>query len=354
MENTMFRPLSLMLALVCANPSLAQEGKPPVTLGPKVIEQTTSVINTDTGNVKYRVPFKYDNVTLKDYDVTTSHFGVNIKDGSHVTIDGGTWRHNGSPEKISASFAVGVGTPSSTLTLQNVHAIGSYDPAKNVKTEFANVDNVMAAQRTYLTIIGGEFEKAWDASIDTKGETKLFGNVVCRDSRVCLKAWNHTVAQPDSVLFSYGSRDGDVACLSSSAGKCDVFLPMLEVHNSNPSGLLVGFQGPGTVHIAACRLYVPESYRVSWVKRGVKGQTLILGPTCAKDGKVVVYKEPVGVRLDLGEILVDKNGGGVRLTTTATIARLNATLKAKGSAIVLKFGDVVRNVGGTEYEFVTN
>jgi hypothetical protein len=249
----------------------------------KTIAQTTSVINTDAGPVKYRVPRRYDNVTLKNYLVTTSHYGVQVKDGSHVTVDGGIWRHNGRPTKISASFAVGGG---SMLTLRNVTAIGSYDPFLPVSTKFKNTDGVMGAQRTTLVIEGGTFKNYWDASIDTKANTTLKGIVTVEGSRVGLKDWGPLVGD---TLVSRNPRDGHISCLASPAVTCNIHLKKLIAYDNDPNGLLVGFQGTnGVVRIDACELHVPASMRVQWIKRGVTGTNLILGPTCVKDGKVVV------------------------------------------------------------------
>lgn len=338
----MKRIILALLALLIAAPAIAQEAAPtPQTvLGPKTVK--APALDTVTGPAKYRYPKKYDGYVLKDYTVSGPSFSVRNNDGSNVTVDGGTSIHTGSPEKISANFAVG---GSGTLTLRNVHAIGSYDPLKKVKTEFANVDNVMGAQRTHLNIIGGTFEKAWESAIDTKAETKLFGTITCIGGARCLKAWSNVVGQPGSVLVSINSRQGDVSCLKSPVVSGNVHLPFLKVVNDDPNGLLTGFNAACSIRIDACELHVPPTYRVTWAKGGVKGQTLILGPTCAKGGKVVVApmeaEVPGAQILDAGQLLPDGSRDGLITLRTVWAKKLH-----------VKVNTVVRHIEGFRYQVV--
>lgn len=150
----MIRILLATTALIAA-PAIAQEAvpKPQTVLGPKTVNGPT--IDTVTGPAKYRYPKKYDGYVLKDYTVVSKGFGLRNNDGSSITVEGGNWRHTGKPTTISASFALG---GSGALTLRNVTATGSYDPAVPVTARFENTDGVMAAQRTFLTIEGGTFK----------------------------------------------------------------------------------------------------------------------------------------------------------------------------------------------------
>lgn len=330
----------LAFAALIAAPAIAQEAapKPQTVLGPKVM--TKSAIDTDTGPVKYRWPKKYDGFVLKNYTVTASRYGVRNNDGSDITVDGGTWRHTGTPETISANFAVGGG---GTLTLRNVTAIGGYDPTGKVKTEFPNVDNVMAAQRTFLTVENGLFRNSWESSIDTKGDTRLIGTVTCDGGRVCLKAWYKVEAD---TLVSINARDGDVSCLQSPVVLCSVHIKKLIVRNDNSNGLLVGFQGPGTVRIDDCELHVPASYRVTWAKAKVTGQKLILGPTCVVGGKVVVAPEepitsPAAQIVDARQLLPDGSKDGLITLRTVWAKKLH-----------LRVNTVVRHMGGFRYQVV--
>lgn len=338
----MIRYLLALLALSLAAPAIAQEAalKPQTVLGPKTTN--SAAIDTVTGPAKYRYPKKYDGYVLRDYTVTSSSFGVRNNDGSEITIDRGNWRDTGSPEKIGAVFALG---GSGSLNLRNVTATGNYDAKKKVKTEFPNRDVVMGAQRTFLTIENSTLKNAYDASIDTKSDTKLIGTVVCEGSRVCLKAWYKVEAD---TLVSINARDGDVSCLQSPVVLCSVHIRKLIVRNDDPNGLLVGFQGPGTVRIDECELHVPASYRVTWSKAKVIGQKLILGPGCAKDGKVVVAPEkpvagtPAAQLVDAGQLLPDNSNDG--------LIRLGAAWAKK---LGVKAGTIVRHVDGFRYR-VTN
>lgn len=348
----------LAFAVLIAAPAIVQEAapKPPTVLGPKTVNGTT--IDTVTGPAKYRYPKKYDGYVLKDYTVVSKGFGLRNNDGSSITVEGGNWRHTGAPSKISASFALG---GSGTMTLNNVAQIGSYDPKVKVGAGFENTDGVMGAQRTTLIINGGSFAKAWDAGIDTKATTTMTGTVTVEDSRVSLKVWGPLVGD---TLVSRNPRDGHVACLKSPVVTCGIYLRKLIAWDDNPNGLLVGFQGnDGVVRIDECELHVPTTYRVSWIKPGSKNTKLILGPTCVKDGKLVVAPaKPIAaspaaqIGFDLGVVLPnhgDGDGAGIiTLTTAKTIAERNAYLEAHGSAIVLKKGDHLIRLGGTIYKLV--
>jgi hypothetical protein len=336
----MIRILLASAAFIAA-PAIAQEAAPAAqtVLGPKITN--SAAIDTVTGPANYRYPKKYDGYVLRDYTVTSSSFGVRNNDGSEITIDRGSWRDTGSPEKIGAVFALG---GSGSLNLRNVTAAGNYDPKKKVKTEFPNRDVVMGAQRTFLTIENSTLNNAWDASMDTKADTRLIGTVVCQGSRVCLKAWYKVEAD---TLVSIGARDGDVSCLQSPVVLCSVHIRKLIVRNDNPNGLLVGFQGPGTVRIDECELHVPASYRVTWAKAKVTGQKLILGPGCAKDGKIVVAPEkpvagpPAAQIVDAGQLLADGLKDGL------------ITLGPKwAKKLGLKTNTVVRHLDGFRYQVV--
>lgn len=302
----------ILATALLAAPAIAQEAAPTV-LGPKTVNGPA--IDTVTGPAKYRWPKKYDGYVLKDYTQTGSGFGVRNNDGSSITVEGGTWRHTGSPEKIGASFAVG---GSGALTLTNVTAIGSYDPKVKPRTAFPNTDGVMGAQRTFLTIKGGAFRNYWDAGIDTKATTTLTGTVTVEDSRVSLKVWGPLVGD---TLVSRNARDGDVACLKSPVVTCNIHLKKLVVWNADPNGLLVGFQGnDGVARIDECELHVPATYRVSWLKAGSKNTKLILGPTCVKDGKVVGAPDvPTGDTFIVWPTDANK-GGSPAVVSTGRIA----------------------------------
>lgn len=225
-----------------------------------------------------------DNVLIKDVSITCRDDCLEIEDGSGpVTVQGGTWRHVGPPEKISAAFT----NQNGNLILDGVTVVGSYDPMVKPNIRFPNTDGVMAAQRTFLTVKGGSFSNFWDASIDTKATTKLTGTVTLASSGVSLKVWGHTTAEN---IVSRNPRRGHISCLRSPAVACDLHIKKLVAYDSNPNGLLVGFQGSNTtVRIDACELHVRPTMRMQWTKPGVTGTKLILGPTCENNGKVVVY-----------------------------------------------------------------
>lgn len=225
-----------------------------------------------------------DNVLINHVSRTCRDDCLEIEDGSGpVTVLGGTWRHVGSPEKISAPFT----NQNGNLILEGVTVVGSYDPMVKSKTRFPNTDGVMAAQRTFLTVNGGSFSNFWDAAIDTKATTKLTGTVTLENSGVSLKVWGRTTAEN---IVSRNPRRGHISCLRSPAVGCDLHIKKLVAYDTNPNGLLVGFQGSNTtVQIDACELHVRATMRVQWAKPGVTGTKLILGPTCANNGKVVVY-----------------------------------------------------------------
>lgn len=226
-----------------------------------------------------------DNVLIKDPGRICRDDCLEIEDGSGpVTVQGGTWRHVGSPEKISAVFT----NQNGNLILDGVTVVGSYDPMVTPKTRFPNTDGVMAAQRTYLTVNGGSFSNFWDAAIDTKATTTLTGTVTLANSGVSLKVWGRTTA---NNIVSRNPRRGHISCLRSPVVACDLHIKKLVAYDSNPNGLLVGFQGSNTtVRIDVCELHVQPTMRVQWIKPGATGTKLILGPTCASNGKVVVYR----------------------------------------------------------------
>lgn len=225
-----------------------------------------------------------DKLLIKNVSRTCRDDCLEIEDGSGpVTVQGGTWRHVGSPEKISAAFT----NQNGNLILDGVTVVGSYDPMVKPKTRFPNSDGVMAAQRTFLSVNGGSFSNFWDAAIDTKAATTLTSTVTLANSGVSLKVWGRTTAE---TIVSRNPRRGHVSCLRSPVVACDLHIKKLFAYDSNPNGLLVGFQGSNTtVRIDACELHVRPTMRVQWIKPGVTGTRLILGSTCANDGKVVVY-----------------------------------------------------------------
>jgi hypothetical protein len=342
----------LAITALLAAPVIAQSA--PRTVGPLADARLGSWIDALPGKGTHR----YDDFTVKDVSRTCSGYCMRISDGSkRVVVEGGVWRHFGSPEKILAIFAIG---SSGSLTLRNVTAVGGKDNRK-VKTAFPNVDDVMAAQRTFLNIEGGSFSNSWDAGIDTKATTTLNGTVTLANNGVNLKAWGPLTAQ---TIVSRDPERGHVSCLRSPVVACNIHIKKLIAYDSNPDGLLVGFQGSNTtVRIDECELHVKPTMRVSWMKNGVTGANLILGPSCVKDGKVVVAPlKPVGVTpvakigFDLGVVLQNngnKDGAGVvTLTTSKTIIDRNAYLKAHGSALTLKKGDQLRSLGGTWYDLV--
>lgn len=277
------RPILTLAAVSCVVPLTAsvwaQQYR--VTLGP----------STNTGKIYgvwKRAPHSkgshtLDNVLIKDVSRTCRDDCLEIEDGSGpVTVQGGTWRHVGSSEKISAPFT----NQNGNLILDRVTAVGSYDAMIKPKTRFPNTDGVMSAQRTFLTVNGGSFSSFWDAAIDTKATTKLIGTVTLANSGVSLKVWGLTTA--DNII-SRNPRRGHISCLRSPVVGCNLHIKKLVAYDSNPNGLLVGFQGSNTtVRIDACELHVRPTMRVQWIKPGVTGTKLILGPTCANDGKVVV------------------------------------------------------------------
>jgi hypothetical protein len=282
-----------------------------------------------------------DNLLIRDVSVTCSGNCLEIEDNSApVTVQGGVWHHRASPEKISAIFT----NKNGGLILSNVVAIGNYD-GRPVKAEFANTDGAMAAQRTLLTVNGGTFRGFWDAGIDTKAMTTMTGTVTAEDNRVSLKVWGPLVGD---TLVSINSRDGDVAALKSPVVTGNIYLRKIVVRNSNPNGLLASFQGDGgVIRIDECELHVPATYRVSWVKAGSKNTKLILGPTCAKDGKVVVaplkpLADAQGAQIvNAGQLLPDGSRDG--------LIKLGAVWAAK---LKLKTGTVVRHLDGFRYQVV--
>lgn len=266
-----------------------------VPLAPSISAQEYRVIvgpSADNGKVYgvwKRAPHSrgshtLDNMLIKDVSRTCRDDCLEIEDGSGpVTVQGGTWRHVGPPEKISAAFT----NQNGNLILDGVTVVGSYDPMVRPKTRFPNTDGVMAAQRTFLTVNGGSFSNFWDAPIDTKATTTLTGTVTLANSGASLKVWGRTTAEK---IISRNPRRGHISCLRSPAVACDLHIKKLVAYDSNPNGLLVGFQGSNTtVRIDACELHVRPTMRVQWIKPGVTGTKLILGPTCVKNGKVVVY-----------------------------------------------------------------
>lgn len=327
------RAFLMLTAIILAIPAIAQSA--PRTVGP----------SADDGKVYgvwKRAPHSkgshtLDNVLIKDVSKTCRDNCLEIEDGSGpVTVQGGTWRHVGPPDKISAAFT----NQNGSLILDGVTAIGSYDPAVSAKVKFPNTDLVMSAQRTFLTINGGTFSKAWDAPIDTKATTTLTGTVTVEDSRVGLKVWGPLIGD---TLVSRNPRDGHIACLQSPVVTCGIHLRKLIAFDTNPNGLLVGFQGSnGVVQIDDCELHVPATYRVSWIKAGSQNTKLILGPTCAKDGKVVVAPmRPAAQTVDAGQLLPDKSKDGM------------ITLGPKwAKALGLKTNTVVRHLDGFRYQVV--
>lgn len=328
----------ILLSMPCfmVTSSLAQSA--PRTIGPDTIVQTTSVIDALHGKGLRR----YDNLTVKDMNATCSHYCIRIEDNSApVTIKGGTWRHNGTPEKISGVFA----NVNGRMIVDGVTAIGNYDSAVKPTAKFPNEDGIMAAQRTSLTVNGGTFRDFWDAGIDTKATTVMTGTVTVDNSRVSLKVWGPLVGE---TLVSRNPRDGNVACLESPVVTCGIYLRKLIVWDTNPNGLLVGFQGSnGVVTIPECELHVPATYRVSWLKAGSKNTKLNLGPTCAEDGKVVVaplktVADTSAMQIvDAGKLLPDNTGDGL------------ITLGSKwAKTLGLKTNTVVRHVDGFLYQVV--
>lgn len=330
---------SILLAALLTCTASAQSA--PRTVGP----------DPDTGKVYgvwKRAPHSkgshtLDNLIIKDVSKTCRDDCLEIEDNSGpVTVQGGTWRHVGSPEKISAAFT----NQNGSLILNAVTAIGSYDPAVSANVKFPNTDLVMSAQRTFLVINGGTFKKAWDAPIDTKATTRLTGTVTVEDSRVGLKVWGPLVGD---TLVSRNQRDGNIACLKSPVVTCNIFLRKLIVWDTNPNGLLVGFQGDGgVVTIPECELHVPATYRLRWDLAGNKNTKLVLGPTCARDGKVVVYVPPkatgpVDQIVDAGQLLPDGFADGM------------ITLGPKwAKTLGLKANTVVRHLDGFRYQVVPN
>lgn len=281
-----------------------------------------------------------DNLTIKNVSVTCRGNCLEIEDNSGpVTVLGGTWRHVGSPEKISAAFT----NQNGNLILDGVTAIGSYDPKVIVKAEFANTDDVMSAQRTYLTIINSSFSNAWDAGIDTKATATLKGTVTVENNGVGLKVWGPTTVE---TLIAKGNRRGQISCLRSPAVGCDLYIRKLIVFDDNPNGLLVGFQGPNTtVRIGECELHVRPTYRLAWIKDGVTGTKLIVGPSCGKDGKVVVAPvkpaAPATQIVDAGQLLPDNTPDGL------------ITLGSKWAKVLdLKTNTIVRHLDGFRYQVV--
>jgi hypothetical protein len=333
------RALLLLSAALFAAPAIAQGPTYRTTIGP----------SPDTGKIYgnwKRAPHikglhTLDNVLIKDVSKTCRDDCLEIEDNSGpVTVQGGTWRHVGSPDKISAAFT----NQNGNLILNGVTAIGGYNPTIKTAVKFPNTDLVMSAQRTFLTINGGSFSNAWDAGIDTKATTTMTGKVAVDNSRVSLKVWGPLVGD---TLVSRNARDGDVACLKSPVVTCKIHLRKLIVWNDDPNGLLVGFQGSdGIVQIDECENHVRPTYRTSWIKPGSKNTKLILGPTCAKDGKVVVapvkpVASPAAQIVDAGQLLPDGDGDGL-------IALGSKWAKALG----LKASTVVRHLDGFRYQVV--
>jgi hypothetical protein len=328
---------SILLAALLTGTALAQSA--PRTVGP----------DPDTGKVYgvwKRAPHSkgshtLDNLIIKDVSKTCRDDCLEIEDGSGpVTVKGGTWRHVGSPEKISAAFT----NQNGSLILNGVTVTGSYDPKVQVKAEFANTDDVMSAQRTFLTINGGSFSNAWDAAIDSKATTTLTGTVTVENNGVGLKIWGPATAE---TVIAKGNRRGQVSCLRSPVVGCNLFLDTLIVFDTNPNGLVFGFQGSDTtIRVRKCEFHVPPSYRLKWEKEGVKNANLIVGPTCAKDGKVVVYVPPkatgpVDQIVDAGQLLPDGFADGM------------ITLGPKwAKTLGLKTNTVVRHLDGFRYQVV--
>ncbi|RYF06804.1 MAG: hypothetical protein EOO77_26455 [Oxalobacteraceae bacterium] len=273
----MKRYLMFVLTFLGASPAFADPA--PRTLGREKVKQTTSYIDA----LHKKGLRRYDNITVKDVDAKCSHYCIRIEDNSGpVTVKGGTWRHNGTPDKISGVFA----NVNGRMIVDGVTATGNYDPKVTPKARFPNEDGIMAAQRTFLTVNGGTFRDFWDAGIDTKATTVMTGTVTVENSRVSLKVWGPLVGD---TLVSRNPRDGNVSCLQSPVVTCNIYLKKLVVWDTNPNGLLIGFQGSdGVVAIGACELHVPSTYRVRWDKVGNKNTKIFLGPSCVKGGKVVV------------------------------------------------------------------
>lgn len=346
--------LGLAALLSClATPALAQSD--PRTVGPVADTQQPSYRKTvgpspDDGKVYgnwKRAPRKkgdhtLDNVLIKDVSKTCRDDCLEIEDASGpVTVQGGTWHHVGSPEKISAAFT----NQNGNLILDGVTIVGSYDPKVKVKAEFANTDGVMSAQRTFLTVKNATISNAYDAAIDSKATTTLTGTITVENNGVGLKIWGPATAE---TVIAKGNRRGQVSCLRSPVVGCDLFIDTLKVFDTNPNGLVFGFQGSNTtVHVRQCEFHVPPTYRLKWVKEGVKNANLIVGPTCAKDGKVVVAPEkpaagpPVAQIVDAGQLLPDKSKDGLITLGSVWAERLK-----------LKTNTVVRHLDGFRYQVV--
>lgn len=331
----MIRILFATAALI-ATPAFGQSA--PRTLGP--------LPNATLGRWIDALPGKgvhqYDDLLVRDVDRTCSQFCIRISDGSErVLIERGVYHHNGSPEQILAIFSLG---SSGSMTLRNVTAIGGKD-ARKVKTAFPNVDDVMAAQRTFLNVEGGSFSNAWDAGIDTKATTKLTGTVTLANNGVNLKVWSKLTAD---TIISRDPERGHVSCLSSPVVACNVYIKKLIAYDSDANGLLVGFQGSNTiVRIDECELHVKPTMRPQWIKNGVTGVKLILGPTCVKDGKVVVAPDkpiaaaPVPQIVDAGQLLPDGKPDGL------------IKLGAKWAKMLgLNPNTIVRHLDGYRYQVV--
>lgn len=330
------RTLLLLSAIAIATPAAAEQPSYRKTIGPSPDDGKIY------GNWK-RAPrakgdHTLDNVLIKDVSKTCRDDCLEIEDASGpVTVQGGTWHHVGSPEKISAAFT----NQNGNLILEGVTIVGSYDPKVKVKAEFANTDDVMSAQRTFLTVKGGSFSNAWDAAIDSKATTTLTGTVTVENNGVGLKIWGPATAE---TVIAKGNRRGQISCLRSPVVGCDLYIRKLIVFDDNPNGLLVGFQGSNTtVRIGECELHVPASYRWKWVKEGVKNANLIVGPTCAVNGKVVVAPDagPAAQIVDAGQLLPDGSKDGL------------ITLGSKwAKTLGLKTNTVVRHLDGFRYQVV--
>jgi hypothetical protein len=335
----MNRALALFayVALV-AGPALAQSA--PRSIGP----------DSDTGKVYgvwKRAPHSkgshtLDNLIIKNVSKTCRDDCLEIEDGSGpVTVKGGTWRHVGSPEKISAAFT----NQNGSLILDGVTIVGSYDPKVTVKAEFANTDGVMSAQRTFLTVKNATISNGYDAAIDSKATTTLTGTVTVENNGVGLKIWGPATAE---TVIAKGNRRGQVSCLRSPVVGCNLFIDTLIVFDTNPNGLVFGFQGSDTtIRVRQCEFHVPSSYRLKWVKEGVKNANLIVGPTCAKDGKIVIAPlkpsaaSAVAQIVDVGQLLPDGSNDGLIKLGSKWAARLN-----------LKTNTVVRHLDGFRYQLV--
>ncbi len=274
----------LWLALFCASPAIGQTGasNPPSRIIENIkLDNAYSYIQWLPNNPRQ------DNVLIKNVDLTCGHYCfVFQNNSSNVTIENVKLRQTKPQPRITGGIAIINGD---NFVLRNVDIKG-FDST----TIYPNADGIVLNRLpTNVGIYNSYFGFNSNGGIDSKSKGMLLDGVVSEYNGFNYRCWSDWKA---GTLTSNSPKSGHIQTNRSDGIACHIVIDQLNVKATNAYPPIFGMTKGAYVEVKKCKFEVPADIRLVWYGSGAtpKNTTLILGPSCAINGKAVIYTPDSG------------------------------------------------------------